>query len=144
MSELVRKIVIMPAWDKRSSDPKKNYGIHSAELAFYLTGPSGVIQFVVYTGWNLPHVDKDLERRGLGHSRPMAEDIGYHAYQPQYDGQTLLRESCPLLNGAPCYYDGSSLNAEPIFDLLLSDGDEAVWKRMEEIYHDRFGHEVRP
>lgn len=66
---------------------------------------------------------------------PMAYDLGYHAATPLYEGQTP-REGCDLL-GIPCYYDGSSLNAEPGLE-LLAESDELVWDWLEEYWHFRF------
>ena len=44
--ELKREIRWRPAFDKRHSDPKKNYGIHGVEMKWLLTVPDGFIQFV--------------------------------------------------------------------------------------------------
>ena len=126
----------VPAFDKRSSDQNKNYGTHGAEMQWYLTGPNGVIQFIVFTSWHLTHVQKELDEKPINHNYPhitcgpTAANIGYHARIPQYEGQTLLANECKRLNGDPCYYDGSGLNAKPILQTLISDGEEAVWKAM--------------
>ena len=138
-----REIIFRPAFDKRSSDPKKNYGIHGVEMAWYLTGAAGVIQFVVYTAWHLPHVQAELDAKPIESRfphllhKPMPADIGYHSYIPRYEGQTLMTEECPLLDGAPCYYDGSGLNAEKGFVILCEKGSEGVWLWMEEWYQDK-------
>ena len=135
-----RRIKFIPAWDKRHSDPKQDYGIHNAEIRFLLIGPEGAIQFVISTGWQLPHVEKEQEHlkplRGV--NRAWATDIGYHSYTPRYEDQTLITDSCEVLGGKPCYYDGSSLNAEPIFHRLLAEGDKAVWEEMEKWYLHTF------
>jgi hypothetical protein len=47
-------------------------------------------------------------------------------------------EPCRYLDGKPCYYDGSSLNAERIFDVLTAEGDEGVWRELEAYYHATF------
>lgn len=139
--EFEKEIKFRPAFDRRNSDPNKNYGIHGVEMTFYLKGELGTIQFVVYTNWQLPHVQKESLSKCDGsycHLKPMATDIGYHSPVPQYEGQTLQSKSCSALDGKPCYYDGSSLNAEPIFEKLLSGGDDAVWAEMEEWYNNTF------
>lgn len=46
--------------------------------------------------------------------------------------------NCEYL-GCPCYYDGSSLNAERVFDILVEKGSDGVWKYLEEYYIDTFG-----
>lgn len=132
-----RKIEIVPAFDRRN-DPKGNYGIHNAELRFYLIGPEGAIQFVVSTGWQLPHVQKELEGKAASLLSAWATDIGYHSYIPRYEDQEPLTESCSLLGGKRCYYDGSSLNAEPIFNRMVAEGLDAVWEEMEKRYISTF------
>lgn len=142
-----RIIQWMPAFDKRHSDPKRNYGIHGLEIRFILKGQKGAIQFVLYTNWHLPHVTKELKARqyeaidGDPHwmERPTPADFGYHAYTPQYEGQTRMG-ACAVLPDAPrgCYYDGSSLRAEPVYHRLLAGGDAGVWAALEEEYKRRF------
>lgn len=97
--------------------------------------------------------------------QPMAADWGYHSRVPMYEGQepmgsvnwefkdtgkegieryeSMRTETgtftpCQYLDGAPCYYDGSGLYAEEVLNVLITQGGEAVWKLMEESYHERF------
>jgi hypothetical protein len=133
-NELKRSVEVYPAYDKRDSDPKKNYGIGSATLKFLLSGPKGTIQFAILTGWHLPHVEKELKRKG--HTvEPMGLDLGYHAHTQQYEGQEVMKGDCEYLGG-PCYYDGTSLGAETLFQTLLEKGMEAVWAKMQERYEN--------
>lgn len=127
---LRREVVITPAYDKRSSDPKKNYGVHNAEIRFHLIGQEGAVQFVASTGWDLPSV----------HSRSKAwgTDLGYHSHKPHYKDQEIVRDDCPVIGG-PCYYDGSTLNAEPVFNRMVAEGHEAVWEELERYYKQVFG-----
>ena len=137
MSGFTRKIEFTPAYDKRNPDPHKNYGIHGVNMRFLLFGDSGVIQFVIYTNWHLPHVQRELELKqnaGL-YLSPMPADVGYHSPKPLYDGQTPISDHCEYLNGAPCYYGGSGLYAEEVFEVFVTDGEEAMWKLLEESYH---------
>lgn len=130
-----------PAYDKRNPNPAKNYGIHGAECKWILKGDRGAVQFVIFTNWYLPKVADDLARKC--HSPedvklffgPMGADVGYHALTPQYDGQES-RPDCPYLDGRPCFYDGSGLAAETMLALLIEQGDEAVWKALEERYEE--------
>ena len=139
--ELERKIEFLPAFDKRDPDPKKNYGIHGVEMRWYLKGELGVVQFVVYTNWQLPHVQKEQDTGLIGGDRfphllcrPMGADVGYHSPVPTYEGQEPMREECALLDGKPCYYDGSGLQAETVLQLLIEKGGEAVWDELESRY----------
>ena len=128
-----KEIKFHPAWDKG-----KEYGIHGAELVFYLHGDKGVIQFVTYLNWMLPQNRNEISSNDKYPfqywMKPQPADLGYHSYELKYDGQTLLTDKCSLLNNKPCYYDGSGLNAEPIFEILISEGEEGVWKKLEEYY----------
>lgn len=143
--EFKREIVFRPAYDK-TNDPSGNYGVHGAELAFYLHGPEGVVQFLIYTNWHLKHVQESLDARmdsRFPHlsCHPMPADLGYHSPKPHYEGQTMMRGDCPILNG-PCYYDGSTLNAEPVYWKLVGEGEEAMWKELEDYYQQVFATEA--
>lgn len=170
MTDFKREIVFRPAFDKRSDDPAKNYGIHGVELAFYLIGDDGAVQFVVYTNWQLPHITEEHSKLFDDHilCRPMPADLGYHSPKPMYEGQEPIGSKrfywrdptkeerkfrfapvpdseptgtftpCDLLGGKPCYYDGSGLNAEPVFEILLKEGSPGVWKELERYYADTF------
>jgi len=134
-----REITFRPAWDKRNNDPKKNYGIHGADMIFILKGELGAIQFVVYTGWHLPHVADEYKYKGSKISEPLAADVGYHSPKPMYEGQQQMQAKCEHLNGKPCYYDGSGLHAEKVFDMLIQQGSDAVWTYLESYYMECFG-----
>lgn len=131
-----RLIEMAPAFDRRDSDPSKNYGIHGVEMRFVLKGPEGAVQFLLYTDWQLPHVAREL--KGKGHeNRPMPADIGYHSPTPRYDGQTP-RENCEYLGGKTCYYDGSGCWAYGFFERLLEGGSDGLWKALECYYKRTF------
>ena len=134
-------VEITEAYDKRNPDPAKNYGVHGVNLKFLVKGPKGVIQFLIYTNWMLPHNMEELKAKCDGHYcylEPMPADIGYHSYVPMHEGEAPISKSCEYLEGKPCYYDGSSLNAEPIFDIMVSRGGDAMWAELERWYHDTF------
>ena len=143
MSKLKREIRFDPAYDRRHADPKKNYGIHSVTMSWFLSGPKGTIQFVVYTNWQLPHINKEqdatLEKGKYSHllCRPMPADLGYHSPVSMYEGEKPMDTKCEWIEGGVCYYDGSTLQAEDVFKLLVEEGHEAVWKRLEKEYEYR-------
>lgn len=60
-------IKFAPAYDKRHSDPKKNYGVHGVELKFILKGEEGAVQFVIFTNWMLPNVQKEQDAKLSDH-----------------------------------------------------------------------------
>jgi len=132
-----------PAFDKRHSDPKKDYGIHGVTLGFYLKGNEGTVQFVIYTNWQMPHVQKEFDAKMPDHKfpymfhEPMAADLGYHSPHPMYKGQTKTSVKCEWLNDT-CYYDGSGVNAKRVFDILRERGDGGVWEELEKTYRHYF------
>ena len=140
--KLERILNMEPAFDKRDPDPHKNYGIHGVTLRMVVKGEKGAVQFVLYTNWMLPHVQDELDLRPGSKllSRPLPVDIGYHARSPRYAGQGAM-PNCQYLDGAPCYYDGSGLRAEEVYQVLLSAGSDGVWKYLEEEYDSLFGQE---
>jgi len=133
-----RWVEFTPAFDKRNTDPNKNYGIGSVNIRFLLRGPRGVVQFLILSGWYLPEVQSELGR-GTFHDYPLAADLGYHSPVPMYEGQEPITDSCEYLDGRPCYYDGSSLAAKRVYERLLREGDAGVWSELEDYYTDRFG-----
>lgn len=138
MTNFDRIVTVIPAFDRRHKDPSKNYGIHSAELRMVLKGSKGATQFVLYTGWHLKHV-----REGSFVSDPLPADLGFHSPIPQYTGHEETSIECPYVDGGRCYYDGSSLQADTVFDALVSGGSEAVWEILEGYYHEMFDHQPK-
>lgn len=134
-----RLTTFTPAFDKRHKNPSKNYGVHGCELHMVLKGKLGAVQFILYTNWMLPHVDKEFENRGADvFSKPLPADVGYHSPKPMYDEQPE-REECQFLDGKSCYYDGSGLHAQTAFDVLVEGGSDGLWGFLEEYYIDKFG-----
>ena len=139
-----RRIVFHAAYDKRHPDPKQNYGVHGVDLYFFLIGPKGAVQFLLFTDWQLPGVRSVAET--LGHKRnadpdlyrricsPMPADIGRHALVPHSAWETVCKTECDLLGGKPCYYDGTSLGAYDVFEILVAGGDEALWAELDRRY----------
>lgn len=128
-----RIVEFWPAYDRRSSDPAEDYGIGPMKIRFILKGEKGAVQFLIGTNWFLP----GLSVKDFGERQPVAWDLGYHSYKM---GATFFEE-CDVLGG-PCYYDGSTLAAEPIRDRLVSEGSDAVWEALEEYYEQVFGKET--
>lgn len=151
---LERNTVFYPAYDKRNTDPNKNYGICGASLLMTVKGERGAYQFKVSLPWYLPGslsrnsecYHRTMDDYGIPTAMPTVDlgldplplDVGYHAYEPQYEDQPCMGE-CELLGTDKCYYDGSSLHAYKVFGILVEKGSEGVFKYLEEIYCERFG-----
>jgi hypothetical protein len=133
-----KEIIIRPAYDKRHSDPCKNYGIHACELLFILKGEKATITFLLYTGWHLPNVTQEfLERFDHTIYKPTPADIGYHSTVPMYEGHEPMDKVCEFI-GSPCYTGGSSIDSDEFYDELLKKGSKGVWRKMKEYYRERF------
>lgn len=110
MSKYRQEIIFTPAYDKRHKDPTRNYGIHCVEIRFHLYGPKGVVQFVLYTNWHLPKVDKEFDKKHLQQLlsrpqdaallvrtfyKPLPADVGYHSPVPMYEGHNKMGSTRP-------------------------------------------------
>lgn len=131
-----RGVEFLTGYDKRGAIP--DCGVAAMEIKFLLKGPKAVIQFAIYTDW-YPKSAQPRNKTFETDILPAAYDIGYHTEIKQYEGQEHISESCDYLDGKPCYYDGSSLQAEPIRDRFINEGIDAVWEELEKHYNYRFG-----
>lgn len=143
--KFTREVEITPAFDKRDPDPHKDYGVHGCDLRMILKGAAGAVQFLLFTNWHLPHVTEGMVDRLNGphdikiFMLPLPADVGYHSRAPMYEGQEPTSDSCSYIGGKSCYYDGSGLQAEKVYDILLREGSEGVWKYLEKYYNETFG-----
>ncbi len=135
-SKFTREIRFSKAFDKRNTDPKKNFGIHGMNFRFLLKGPEGIVQFLFYSGIMLPAVADELAEKAMGFRTWMGADLGYHSPKPVWEGQAEM--PCDLMPTGKCYYDGSGLQAEVVADAFVSEGEDAVWKYMREFYAYQF------
>ena len=128
---LERAVIFQPGYLDPRTGPN-SYGRHGMEIKWLLRGPRGATQFLMYTDW-VPG-QKDRNPR-VADMFPMAADLGYHARVPQYEGaeEWGLHERCEYLTGR-CYYDGSGLQAQPVLDRFIRDGEQAIWDALEDRY----------
>lgn len=116
-------------------------GIGAMLIRFVLKGELGAVQLLLGTNW----YTRSVQRNFYDHPYPFFEiepkgwELGYHSPKPMHEGETPVDEACEWLDGKPCYYDGSSLAADPIRDRFLLEGDAAVWEELEQCYIDTFG-----
>jgi hypothetical protein len=133
-----RRVEVTPGHCWLHENPNKNYGVAACRVIFYVIGAKGAVQWMIGTDWYpkaaRDHLSKFAYRNEV---QPQAWDIGYHAREPQYEGQTCLTNDCHLLGGK-CFYDGSSLSAEEWVEGFLNGGTEWLWPRLEEYYRSVF------
>lgn len=125
-----RSIDITPAYDRVS----EGFGIHCCDLRVVVKNERGAVQFMAFTGWFTDSVPKKTWT-GLA---PMAADLGYHSPTQMYEGQDPAQESCQYLDGRPCFYDGSGLNAERPWKILREQGLEKLYEYLEEYHRQTF------
>ncbi len=106
-------------------------GGQECQLRFLLKGERGAVQFCVLTGWGMKDVPESLRELF-----PMPSDLGYHSIDPRHEKDDPMK--CDVLEKGECHYDGSTLNAEPVFKILLAEGHEGVWKKLTDYYHSTF------
>lgn len=125
-----REITIDAAYDKRDSDPAKNYGIHGAHMWFNLTREDNQgLSFSVATNWYLPHVAEELKNSIYGTSEIYGGAVSYHAHAAKNEYVCLMK-NCPITKGN-CYSDGSAVLGDEFLATLIAEGTEGLWKRME-------------
>lgn len=129
----VRRIDFEPGYDHWTTPCSGRHGRHGMQIRFLLMAEGGVTQFLMYTDWTPGSVDGIGSMRGSG-SGTMAADLGHHWLSPVYEGESLTHEACEYLHGAPCFYDGSGLNAGPVLTRFVDHGLDAVWAELE-TYH---------
>lgn len=119
----------------------KNYGVHGVEIHFILSGEQGAMIFRIYTSWMLPQTYEYWEALGIP---PRIKDrecndagVLFHSPKPMYEGHECSRDNCTYL-GKPCYQDIGYLMSREPRDLLIAEGDEAMWAWMERTYRERF------
>jgi hypothetical protein len=134
MSSFERHVEFIPAYDKRSVDPKKNYGIGSMRIRFILKGALGAVQWMIGTSWDVASARGPKSWRDG--SKPEGWDLGYHSPKPLYNEHSPMK-SCDVLDGL-CYYDGSGVNADLLIENFLGQGDDYVWAALEAYYHFTF------
>jgi len=128
-----------PAYDNTA----KGGGLHGINIRFILRGEHGAVQFLIFTNWRPKQATKRL-RAEMSPSNyflfePMPADVGYHSKVPRYEGQHAM-ENCVYVQtpDGKCYYDGSTLHAEQVYDILLEKGSEGVWEYLGKYYDSVF------
>lgn len=126
--------VELVTWKRESN---REYDKEGGRFTYYLAGMRGTVQFV-YARYADDQVSKILGKE------EMAMDLGYHSPRPLYSGHRAMSEpgECDAFRGplrnATCYYDGSTMNAEPVLELLHRSGEDAVWEYLRQYYFDIF------
>ena len=138
-----REIQFRPAFHRCHPNPSQNYGVGSVNMLWILRRDGWAMTWDVHTGWDLPADAFDAAApdcpRGHGTlgTRPATGGaVDWHSPWPLFDDQELMQSHCAWLDG-PCYMDSGFLLGDELFDLLRTDGHEAVWARLGELLDER-------
>lgn len=107
-----------------------NHGIACVNILWLVRNEYGAVQFSLLSGW---YPDWQNSK-----TSPLPSDLGYHSPIPQYENQSEMQKECFWLNNKLCYYDGSTLNAEKPFNILIQKGESALWNFLEQYHKDIF------
>jgi hypothetical protein len=139
----MRAVRFAPAFH-RCTDPKGNFGIGGVRMMWMLRVGPDAIGWDVSTGWDLPA--EEFVAMSPGCTHPMHQGsappprggsggaVDWHTSKPRYEGQQF-HDFCEFTNGQ-CYMDTGFLLGDDLFDLLRTDGDEAVWTRMRQLLNE--------
>lgn len=121
-----REIRWDPGFDhRRDPDPaKRQYGCNGLTIRWLLHGAHATVCFTLMTPW-LPTWTTGSDGKLPFHVLPAS--VGYHALWPQYEDQKPVAK-CEFFPGSPCYSDSNSMVADDVFKLLVTEGEEAVWR----------------
>lgn len=142
MTEFTRNLSISGAYDGR--DHPRNYGIGAMKLYFSVKGPKGGTSCMFGTSWYLSQ-NQQISYEMLTEypleplkelMQPKPWDVSYHTSEPQFEGHSG-RDDCELVEGT-CYSDGSALWGDKWLPVLLHEGSEGIFKRLEAYYEERF------
>ena len=111
---------MIPAYDLRDS-PEGNFGIHNAELNFYVSRGRCAVLWEFSTDWHLKGIKRGTEP-GLG-------SIAEHSPVPFYEGQEIAHESCGF-TGGPCYCSATYVGSGELFEKAVKD-PSVIWETLE-------------
>jgi len=144
-----REITVIPAYDCTrvkpcvngseacSTQPGRNHGVHNAEMRLHLGTEDHEVVLSVRTNWYLPVTPP----RNTGGVERMGSSVGWHSRYDMPDVEAIVSEdsqACPR-RWARCYSDMAYILADEGALLLVTEGTDAVWLWLEELYNDRFG-----
>lgn len=141
-----KRVTFQPGYNYLHETGPQRRGQHGMSIRFLLIGAEGATQFLMNAMWTpLGQVDEGSREpchvdywRGEQWGEdglvrpPMGSDLGYHWTAPQYEEQQP--QTCDVLPGGQCYYDGSGLAADEVLRDFISEGEQAVWRWLEKRY----------
>lgn len=148
-----RIVHVTPPFDKRHSNPKKNYGIGSLTIKFVIKGRKGCVQALISTHYYPLEVMEEQIKKEKGFGFPFkwaydnklkdtfeVWDIGYHSIKRPYYLEKDNKRICDLNDCGYCYYDGSSLRGkdDKVGQIFMDKGEKGIWEYLEKYYEETF------
>lgn len=132
-SGLERAVQFVPGRDGPSVEDGHYYAVTDLQIRWLLRGPRGVAQFVLGTDWLPTTAAAAYARTGripatLWAATP--QDLGSHTETPQGPWDRLLMPACPYLDSRPCFYEGSTVDAEAVYAAFTTEGEPAIWRAL--------------
>lgn len=101
-------------------------GSSEITLAWYLHSETATAQFTVFLF--SPTRNSFMEYS----MKTLAADLGYHSDKPKYGGQGSM--PCSLRSSGSCFYDGTSLGAQDVWnEFLAAKDEEVIWKALTKV-----------
>jgi hypothetical protein len=94
------------------------------------------VVLTVNTGWYLPQTPNRFDRS----SERMGSSVGWHSRHDMPETEAFMMsdpKKCPR-GWEMCYADMAYILADEGALLLVTEGTDAVWAWLEELYNDRF------
>jgi hypothetical protein len=147
--KFTRGITVRPAYDctrvkpcvhgseECSENPWRNHGVNNAELRLTMWTEDHEVSLTVNTGWYLPQTPL----RSSGDSNNIGSSVVWHSRYDILDTEARTEadpKRCPR-GWETCYSDMAYILADEGALLLVTEGTEAVWAWLEDLYNDRFG-----
>lgn len=93
--------------------------------SWYLHGKNGTVQFVYVESSNPDW--RNISRYAL--------DVGYH-WDFDVSGYGLETDECDCRPSGQCWYDGSGLAADRLFNQFVEQGSDIIWETLTKRYND--------
>lgn len=116
-------------------------GIGSVTMMWVLRVGDWAMTWDTHTDWGLP--DRAFKaaspdcvhpahQRGYPNGGATGGAVDWHSPVPLWEDHEQARECCPI-TGTACYINSGFILGDELFDLLRTEGDAAVWKRLREL-----------
>ena len=140
IDDLIREVRLIPAFDHTD---KPGGGRHGVELLFLLTGNRGVVEMCVFTGWGLKPIKGSRIPSDVMTHHPCPARMNFHSPVLLSDANAIKEDACGLLEGCPCWcLTTFHEEHDRMFQVLLLEGSEGVWREMEKFYRSIPTHDV--